>query len=290
MLVIAGATGRTGRAAVESLRARSQQRVRAVVRGRRDVAELRAQGVEVIEAALDDREALVRALDGADGAYVLVPEDPQALDVHGPRRAIAEAIAHAVARCRVPHVVMLSALPAALASGNGPAADLHHAEQLLLASGAIVTVLRACWFQDNILDAVGLARTEGIYPSFFPANAPAMPSVAALDVGRLAARCLLAPPKSSEIVDVLGPAYRVDELALRLGRALGRELTVVTIPPERQRETLVGAGCSPAFADALVELFGALAGGRVAPCGDRRELCTTGLDEVLRAALPEVQR
>lgn len=274
MFVVTGATGRTGSAVVEGLRA-AQRKVRALARTQRPHA-------EIVPVRLDDREQLARAFTDAQGVYAIIPEDPRAADVHGPRRAIAEAIAHAVVRARVPHVVLLSALPALLADGNGLAADLHYAEKVLCESGARVTILRACWFLDNLLASLPLARERGIHPSFMPAVDRRFPTVAARDVGHIAARCLLAPPARTEIVDVLGPTYDMRELVAGLARSIDREVELVEIPPHARAELLMQSGCSAAFAAAVCELFECLASDRVAPKGERRELGTTTLAEVLR--------
>lgn len=275
MFVVTGATGRTGSAVVEGLR-RAQRRVRALVRS--DAP--RSDGVEVVSAQLDDRDALERAFTDAQGVYAIVPENPRATDVHGPRRAIAEAIAEAVTRARVPHVVLLSALPALLADGNGLAADLHYAEDLLRGCGTRVTILRACWFLDNLLATLPLARERGIHPGMMPDAGRRFPTIAARDVGQIAARCLLDPPARTEIVDVLGPTYSMRELVAGLARAVERDVELVEIPAAARIEVLMQSGCSAAFAAAVCELFACL--DRVVPAGDRRELGTTTLAEVLR--------
>lgn len=243
MFVISGTTGRTGRVVAETLRARGVR-------------------VRALDARLDDRSALTRALTGATGFYVLLPEDPGAADVHGPRRRMADAMAAAVRASGVPHVVFLSAIAASLADGNGPASDLHHAERALADSGARVSTLRSAFFQENVLAALAPARQGGIYPSLVPADV-VVPTTATRDVGAVAARCLLDPPARSEVIDLVGPLYSTRDMAAALSTALGLPLTVVEIPPAAHVEAFTAAGLSPAFAAAVAELHACLATGRV---------------------------
>ena len=124
-----------------------------------------------------------------------------------------------------------------------------------------------------------MARRAGIYPCFAPSIEMRAPMVAARDVGRLAARCLLEP--RAEIVDVSGPAYSAEDVGNILGAVLGRSLTVRVVPLEQQVPALMGAGLPQRFAEAVVEL-GCV---RVDPQGDRAEEGTTSLGETLAAAI-----
>lgn len=286
MLAIIGATGKTGRAALGALRAAGHA-VRAVARDPDKARALGEAGADVGVAKLDDARALERALEGVTALYAVLPEDPLAPAFHAPRVRMADALAAAVRARGVEHVVFLSALPAALSEGNGPAKDLHYAEQALRQTGTRVTTLRASYFQDNVLGLVAPARAEGIYPCFLPSADVAFPTVAARDVGALAARALASPPPASEVVDVLGPAYSTRQLADGLASALGRPLRVVEIPPEAHVDVLGRAGVSRQFAEALAEMFACFASGRVRPEGDRVEHGTTSLEAVLREGLRE---
>jgi uncharacterized protein YbjT (DUF2867 family) len=279
MFMVAGASGRTGRIVAEALLARGHD-VRLAMRTPERAQAWHDSRVAIAAASLDDEAALTRALAGAAGCYILLPEDPRVADFHGHRRRMADAIASAVRTSRVPHVVLLSAAAAVLPDGNGPAKDLHHAESALGATGAKVTVIRASYFQENILDALAPARHEGIYPSFVPADF-AIPTIATRDVGRLAARCLLEPPTGSEVIDLVGPMYSNRQLAATLGAALGKSLRVVEIPAAAHLDVLMKAGLPMPFAAALAEMLACFTSGRVSPRGDRMVAGTTTVEEIL---------
>jgi len=284
MYAIAGATGRTGQVAARTLLA-GKRKVRAIVRNGAKAEPLRAAGAEIAVAQLQDRDALASALAGVEGLYALLPEDPSVPDFHAHRRRMADALAAAVRATGVPHVVFLSTPAAAVADGNGPARDLHYAEAALRASGARVTVISACYLQENTLAALPAAQHEGIYPNFFPSSDVAFPTVATRDIGQLAARCLLEPPTKSEVIDLQGPLYSVRQMAEALGRCLGKPLQVVDIPPAAHVGALTGAGLPAAVAATFAEMFAFLAAGRITARGDRTERGTTPIDDALGAAL-----
>ena len=286
MFVIAGASGRTGRAVAETLLEQGK-RVRVVVRAAAKGTAFAARGAEVAVASLDDAQALGRAVEGARGFYALLPEDPSATDFHGHRRRMADAMAAAIRSSRAPHVVFLSAPAAVLAEGNGPAKDLHYAENALRAAVPKLTVIRASYFQDNVLAAASPANQDGVYPNFLPSADLAFPTVATRDVGILAARLLADPPARSEVIDLRGPSYSARDMAEHLGRAIGQSVRVLDIPAAAHVEALTTkAGLPRSFAEALAEMFACLAAGRVRPQGDRAVTATTTLDEVLSGLRP----
>jgi NAD(P)H dehydrogenase (quinone) len=105
--------------------------------------------------------------------------------------------------------------------------------------------------------------------------------VATPDVGRLVARCLVEPPRASEVVDLLGPACTMREVASKVGGLLGKAIDVVEVPPAGHVEALVAAGLPRPFAAAVAELMACFAAGRIAPRGDRALFGTTTVDDVL---------
>jgi NAD(P)H dehydrogenase (quinone) len=280
MFGVVGVSGRTGRVVADALLAHGSE-VRAIMRSEAPGADWRSRGAEVVLASLEDADALGLALSKLAGLYVILPEDPRRPDFHAPRRRMAAAIASAVERSRVPHVVVLSAFPAALADGNGPTKDLHLLEESLLRTGCVLTTLRASYFQDNVAMALEPARRQGVFPTLAAAPSVRFPTVATRDVGRAAAGCLLEPPARSETVGLAGPAYSVDETAALLGKALGRTLQIVPIPREAQVETLVANGLSRELAMALAEMQACVESRRVPFHADRWVDCPTRLEQVI---------
>jgi uncharacterized protein YbjT (DUF2867 family) len=288
VFVVAGVTGRVGSVVANTLRARSET-PRVLVRQSASGGVWSRRGCEVAVGSLGDQAFLAHALRGADGFFTLLPENVVPDDFHGARCRMADAIAAAVRESGVPHVVMLSALAAALSDGNGPAKDLHYLENRLHASGAKVTRLRACYFQDNISSLVAPAREAGIFPSFTPLDA-ALPMIATADVGSFVAGAFVDSPSAGDVVDLLGPAYSSRQIAEKLGAALGRSLHVVEIPPEGRVAALTQAGLPRPIAEAVAEMYAAFAAGLVVPNGDQRLVGTTTIDDVIAGCVRHHER
>jgi uncharacterized protein YbjT (DUF2867 family) len=284
MIVVLGAFGRTGRVVAETLKKVGSLRL-VTRQARPRTAEPAA---EVVRADLADEVELGRAVKGARALYALLPDDFMVQDFHAGRRAMAENVARAVRREQISRVVLLSSSSASLGErgGNGLGADLAYFERLVLETNAAVSVLRASYFQDNVLEALPLAEYEGVYANLMPSRETAIVTIAAQDVGALAAAALLEPaPVTSEIVDLVGPTYSPNRVALQLGDALGRTLSIVDVPAAGQ-EAMFRQWMSRDAARAMVETLACLASGRITLAGDRVERGQTRLEQVLRAALP----
>jgi uncharacterized protein YbjT (DUF2867 family) len=289
MIVVLGAFGRTGKVVAELVK--KVEDVRLVTRqgGRRSSE----PGLEVVQADLADEEGLGAAVKGARALFALLPDDLTAQAFHADRRKMAENIARVVRRERVARVVLLSSTTAALgeAGGNGFGADLAYLERVVSETDASVTVLRASYFQDNALEAVPAAERDGIYVNLMPSRETPIVTVATSDIGAFAAAALVEPPRAPrEVVDVIGPSYSPNRIALQLGEQLGRTLSIVDVPAAGQ-EAMLRQWMSREAARAMVETLECLGSGRVVLSGDRIERGRLRLEELLRTALsrrPEV--
>lgn len=280
MLTITGVTGRTGGAIADELLGQGIE-LRVLVRAEDIADHWRARGADARVVDLRDAAALTAALDGSAGLFALVPEDPAVTELHATRRQITDALAAAIRASRVPHVVLLSSLAAPLEAG--PSRELRRAEIVLAKTGCTLTILRAAYFQDNVVMTVPLATAQGIFPTCFASGAVTLPMVATRDVAAVAARCLCDPPSRSEIIDVLGPTYAIDHVVAALGDAIRKPVTLVPIPPESQPAAMHHAGVQAELAEALIELHACLSSGAVLAQGDRVVTGTTTLHDTLGA-------
>lgn len=279
MYAIAGITGHVGGAAARELLAAGEQ-VRAVVRDPAKGEPWARQGAHVAVADFTDRTALTAAFTGCRGAFVMLPTIATAGDAD--HRRMADTIAAAIAGGGVGHVVALSSLGADLPDGTGPIRWLHHLENRLRGTGAVVTAIRSPHFQEKVETVLDAATGAGVYPVFAESADVETPMVATRDIGAVAARALLRPPSSSEVVDLDGPRYTERAVAAKLADVLGRPLEVVTIPRPQWGAVLRDAGLPPLLAEELVGLYDAERLGLLEPRGDRRLDCTTGIDRTLR--------
>jgi len=197
-------------------------------------ATAQAHGLEVARARLSDDVELGRAVKGAQALYAILPDDFRAEAFHASRRAMAEAMTRAIRREGVGRVVLVSSAAAVLGEGgNGFGAVLAYFERLLSDTNAAVTILRASYFQDNALMALPPAQQDGVYPNFFATRDRPLTTVAACDVGKIAAAALLEPPRARrEVVDLVGPAYSAEQMSALLAESIGRPLSIVDVPRE----------------------------------------------------------
>jgi uncharacterized protein YbjT (DUF2867 family) len=283
--VVAGVTGRVGSIVAAELLDRAEC-VTVIVRDGSRGREWGRRGAVVATGSLEDRRFLARTLREAAGFFTLLPENVAPDDFHGARRRMADAMAGGVQDGGVRHVVMLSAIAAHLPDGNGPAKDLHYCERQLAAHANLLTVLRACYFQDNVAGVIPAAIHAGVYPNFLAAADQPVPMIATGDIGRFAAHALANPPQRSETVDLFGPSYTVRQVADTLGRVLGTDLEVVDIPPAQQSDTLVEAGVPRPLAEAVAEMFAAFNSGLIRPQGDRQLVGAASIEETIKRYVP----
>jgi uncharacterized protein YbjT (DUF2867 family) len=286
--VVAGVTGHVGSVVATELLGQGET-IKAIVRKDDQAAVWRERGAKVAIGSLTDQGFLSQALTGAAGFFTLLPPDYRAEDFHAVQRRTADAIAAAVKASAVPHVVMLSSLGADLAEGTGPIKGLHYLENALRAAGTQLTAIRACYFQENIEEVIPAARQSGIYPNFMPSADTVIPTIATRDIGRLAARLLTSPPRTNEIIDLVGPAYSARQVSEKLGAALGKRLEIVDIPAAGHVEALMQAGLIRPVAEVMAELYRAIGSGLITTKGDRLETGTTGIDEVIAALVGQAQ-
>jgi uncharacterized protein YbjT (DUF2867 family) len=284
MFVIAGVTGHVGSQAARALLAKGQK-VKVIVRSAAKGAEWAQRGAALAVGSLDDVGFLTDALKGATGFFTLLPPNLAAADFYADQRRTADAIAAAVKASGVPHVAVLSSVGADLETGTGPIRGLHYLENALRATGTKLSAIRAGYFQENLGQALGAVRQAGIYPNFgAPVDFP-MPMIATRDIGAQVARSLLEPPPKSEVVDLVGPAYSVQQIVDKLGAALGKKLQITTIPPEGWVPAMMQAGMPKHIAEVFAEMYAGFGSGKIRPVGDRVVPGHTAIDEVIKDLL-----
>ncbi len=191
MYVILGATGNTGKAAVEALLAKGEK-VRAVARDASKIAQKLGSSVEAFAADANDAAALTKAFTGATAAYVMIPPQISALDFLEAGDKISDAITEAVRASAISHVVLLSSVGAQHEAKTGPIVGLHRFEKKLGAvPGLNAALLRPVSFMENFLMAIGLIHSMGFIGNGVKGALKA-PMIAAGDIGRKAAEFLVA--------------------------------------------------------------------------------------------------
>lgn len=283
--VVAGATGHTGKIVAETLIAQKRP-VRVLVRDAAKGAAWKQKGADfAVVADLGDTAALTAALKDAEGAYFLIPPALTAPDILASMARVTESIARAVEATKVPHAVFLSSLGAELTGGTGPIMGLHRAEERLRRiPGTAWTFIRAGYFMENLGSSLG-TLPQGKLSGFIPAGQPIW-ATATDDIGRLAAQSLLEPTRATEVVELAGPPFTMNDAAAALTRITGKPVEVAVGPLAAVVPVLTGFGMSNNVAEGYREMNEAFGQNKIGPTGTlRRVPTTTPLETVLRRLL-----
>ncbi len=186
MYVILGASGNTGSIVANFLLSKGKK-VRVVGRDSGRLQRFVDKGAEAFTADMSDAAALTKAFSGARAAYLLLPPAKSRED----QERESDAIAKAVKESGLRYAVHLSSYGAQVPEGTGPVAGLHSSEQKLNAIGGLnVLHLRAAYFMENNLAAIGMIHGMGIFGNALLPDVK-LPMVATRDVGNYAAQRLL---------------------------------------------------------------------------------------------------
>ncbi|GAA3104800.1 NmrA/HSCARG family protein [Streptosporangium carneum] len=230
-VLVTGATGNQGGVTARRLLA-DGWRVRALVRDPNSPAAraLAASGAEPVPGDLDDPASIARAVEGAYGVFGVTPdsEDP-AEEV---RRGLTLAIA--AAEADVGHLVFTSVGGADRDTGVPYWESKRRIEQHIREIGLPATILRPVRFMENhTVPGLPLGGIlDGVLIHLFPPDAPVQ-LIALADIGVFAALAFGRPEEYvGEALELAGDSLTSAEIAVMIGRAVGREVTYRRLPAE----------------------------------------------------------
>lgn len=262
MFVVLGATGNTGSAVVETLLSKKQP-VRVVVRSVDKGAGWKGKGADVAVASLDDVPALTKAFEGAKGVYLLVPPNYGAAAWLADQQARMDRTAEAVKKSGVSHVVYLSSIGGQLPRGTGPIRAVHYGEGKLTGVVTHLTILRPPSFMENWAPVIGMAKAQGILPTFVAPQVK-IPTISTRDIGRIGAEHLLSGGQGRTVVELAGPEeYNADQAAEALGTILGKKVLTQHAPLSAVVPTYKSFGFSDEAAKLFEEMYSGFATGAI---------------------------
>jgi uncharacterized protein YbjT (DUF2867 family) len=180
MFLVTGITGKVGGATASHLLAQGKK-VRALVRDCAKAANWVNQ-VELVDGDWNDSAAIERALEGAEGAFVMLPA------VWGPSPDFKEAkgiianYVEALIKASPPRVVALSSMGANKTSGLGMITALSLLEQGFRDLKLPIAYVRAGGFFENFLFGLQVAQ-GGTLPVFYNPTSRKSAMVATNDIG-----------------------------------------------------------------------------------------------------------
>ena len=250
MILITGATGKTGGAAAKIL-AEQGAAVRALVRNEEKAGPLREMGVEVVIGDLADPAAVNAALDGVERAFIVAPNGEQQLKLE-------MAIVEAAKETGVRHLVKMSSMEAAPDASKIP--SIHYqCEQYIKGSGLDWTMLKPNFFMQNLFgSAKTIAEQQKI---FLPMGDGKTAMADTRDIGAVAAHVLSTDGHAGKDYELTGPeVLTFHDAAERFSEALGKTVEYINVPMDGYRETL--KNFLPEWhANAVCDLFAEIADG-----------------------------
>jgi uncharacterized protein YbjT (DUF2867 family) len=224
--------------------------------------ELTASGHEVRKVSrkhgisLDDEKMLTKAFSGADSAYLMIPFDMSAADLHERERQISARLVSALQGSGVRRIVLLSGLNAHLKIGSGMGAAIME-EALQEYEVAEMVFLRCGFFMENFLKGLSFPAqaASGSFQTAFRGDLP-MPMIASADIANIVSSILIQDEFTQPRVRELHGArsYTFSEVTKILGDHLGYPAVIYEqCSYDTALYNMLSAGVSPSFANAVVE-------------------------------------
>ncbi|MDN7182902.1 NmrA family NAD(P)-binding protein [Caballeronia sp. SEWSISQ10-4 2] len=228
MFLVMGITGKVGGATAEHLLAHGKK-VRALVRNREKAAHWANQGVELVDGDWNDSAAIEHALEGVEGAFVMLPAVwAPSPDFKEARGVIANYV-EALTRASPPRVVALSSMGANRTSGLGMITALSRLEQGFRDLTLPIAYVRAGGFFENFLYGLHVAQ-GGTLPVYYNPTDRKSTMVATNDIGAEVAALLTGPAWSGHRAIELGSMVSADEVATQLGEVLKVDVNAFAVP------------------------------------------------------------
>jgi uncharacterized protein YbjT (DUF2867 family) len=271
--VILGATGNTGSIVANFLLSKGKK-VRVVGRDSGRLQPYVDKGAEAITATVSDATTLTKAFSGALAAYLMLPPAKSREEQERESDGIAKAVKDSALR----YAVHLSSYGAQVAEGAGPVSGLHSSEQKLNAiEGLNVLHLRAAYFMENNLAAIGMIHHMGIFGNALLPDLK-IPMAATRDVGEYAGQRLLHLAFSGKQTrELLGERdLSMTEITSVIARGIGKpNLRYEQFPYDQVQQALTQLGVPPKGAAMYIEMYKAINAGVLVPLEPRSQENTT---------------
>lgn len=251
IIAVAGATGAQGGGLVQAIQCDPKGDFTARALTRNPGSEkAKALGVEVVAADVDDEASLVRAFEGAYGAYCVTFY----WDHFSPERELAQAaaMARAAKKAGLQHVIWSTLedtrewvslednrMPTLMGKYKVPHFDAKgEANHFFTDQGLPVTFLLTSFYWDNFIH-FGMGPQpgpDGKLAITLPMGDRKLPGIAAQDIGRCAYGIFQAGDRYiGKTVGIAGEHLTGGEMAATFSRVLRREVAYNAVPPEIYR-------------------------------------------------------
>ena len=243
LFFVSGITGQVGGATARHL-LEEGHRVRTLARDPQKAAGWVQKGVEVRQGDLSDANAVGSALEGVEGALLMIP--PMLVPSPGfpEAKAVIACFQQALRQSPPPRLTLLSSVGSEKSNGLGNITSTHLMEEALGDLPFPTAFVRAGGFFENYLGSLAPTSSTGVHYSFYQPLERPVPMVATADIGQEVARLLVGGWKGRKIVEV-GSPVSPEEIARSMGEVLDRPVKAQAIPRDQWAAALEAIGLTP---------------------------------------------
>ena len=254
MILITGATGKTGSATAKSLGEKGE-RFRALIRNEEKKEGLESIGGEVVIGSIENTDVVNQSMQGVKTVLVLLPNSESQL-------ALEKQLVDSAKQAGVERIVKMSSIEAT-PDATSPIPKLHlESEEYIKQSGLAWTMIKPNFYMQNLLASAGTIKDQG--KIFLPMGEGKTGMIDTTDVGKVIAKVLSEAGHESMNHEITGPEilsfYEVAEI---FSRALGKQVDYVDVPMDAYKETLGQFLTNQWHLDAVIDLFKGIAEGGI---------------------------
>lgn len=255
LIVVTGATGNVGSPVVAGLIEKGYA-PRVVVRKREHNAAWENAGIKLVEADLNDVEALTKAFVGADKVFSLSPFVENIAE-------LGKTTVDAAKRAGVKHIVRSSALGASLDSPI-MLGRLHGAvEKTIEDSGLDFTFVQPASFFQNYLGYADTIKKNNVF--YAPLGEGKMSLIDVRDIAAVAVVALTETGHTGEKYAVTGgESLSCEDIAATLSEITGRPINYVDVPEDKAEQQMLDSKMPKWMVKMIMELNGISKAGYVA--------------------------
>ena len=254
MILITGATGKTGSATAKSLGEKGET-FRALIRNEEKKEGLESLGGEVVIGSIENTDVVNQSMQGVKTVLVLLPNSESQL-------ALEKQLVDSAKQAGVERIVKMSSIEAT-PDATSPIPKLHlESEEYIKQSGLAWTMIKPNFYMQNLLASAGTIKEQG--KIFLPMGDGKTGMIDTTDVGKVLAKVLSEDGHESMNHEITGPEilsfYEVAEI---FSQVLGKQVDYVDVPMDAYKETLGQFLTNQRHLDAVIDLFKGIAEGGI---------------------------
>ena len=254
MILLTGATGKTGSATAKALNEKGVT-FRALIRNEEKRGDIESLGGEVVIGSIENKEAVDQSMVDVETALILLPNSENQLSLE---KQLVDSAKQAGAK-RVVKMSSIEATPDA----TSPIPKLHlESEEYIKQSGLSWTMIKPNFYMQNLLASAGTIKDQG--KIFLPMGEGKTGMIDTTDVGKVLAKVLSEDGHESMNHEITGPEIlSFNEVAEIFSKGLDKQVDYIDVPLAAYKETLGQFLTNQWHLDAVIDLFKGIADGGI---------------------------